>query len=158
MNGYPKKSRKERRSIRPWTYARAQAALPYLRSVMRSVRDHCLEAQSLDLQAKRLADRPGRPDRAALIAREEALKAAAKEQDRFDDALNELGRLDVYCIDPLAGVAFIPFVQQDQLAWYVFDLFSDTMLDAWRYHEDPLETRRPIAEVADQPPTAAAVA
>ena len=71
--------------------------------------------------------------------------------------MNELGRLDVYCIDALAGVAFIPFVHEDQLAWYVFDLFSETMLDAWRYHEDPLETRRPIAEVADQPPTAVAV-
>ena len=157
MNGYPKKAKKERRLIRPWTYARAQAALPYVRSVMQSLRDHRLEAQSQHRRAERLAERPGRPDRAALIAREEALKAAAKEQERYDDAVNELGRLDVYCIDALAGVAFIPFIQQDQLAWYVFDLFSQTQLDAWRYHEDPLETRRPIAEVAGQPPTAVAV-
>jgi hypothetical protein len=125
---------------------------------MQSLRDHRLEVQSQHLRAERLAKRPGRPDRATLIAREEALKAAAKEQERFDDALNELGRLDVYCIDALAGVAFIPFVHEGQLAWYVFDLFSETMLDAWRYHEDPLETRRPIAEVAGQPPMAVAVA
>jgi hypothetical protein len=124
---------------------------------MQSLRDHRLEVQSQYLHAERLAKRPGRPNRATLIAREEALKAAAKEQERFDDAQNELGRLDVYCIDALAGVAFIPFIHEDQLAWYVFDLFSETLLDAWRYHEDPLETRRPIAEVAGQSPTAVAV-
>jgi len=45
MNSSPKKSRKERRLIRPWTYTRALAALPYLRSVMQSLRDHRLEAQ-----------------------------------------------------------------------------------------------------------------
>jgi len=157
MSRYPNKSKKQRRVIRPWTHAQAQAALPYLRSVMRSLRDHRLQAQSFDLQARRLADRPGRPDRAGLIAREDTLRAAEKEQQRFDDALVELGKLDVYCIDPINGVAFIPFVQEDQLAWFVFDLFSETMLDAWRYHEDPLETRRPIAEVADRPPSSVAV-
>src|SRR4051794_12945872 len=153
MKGYPKKAKKERRLIRPWTHARAQAALPYVRSVMQSLRDHYLEAQSQHLCAQRLAERPGRPDRAALIAREDALKAAAQGQERFDEALNELGRLDIYCIDPLGGVAFIPFIHEEQLAWYVFDLFSEKPLDSWRFHEDPLETRRPIAEVADQPPT-----
>jgi hypothetical protein len=124
---------------------------------MQSIRDHRLEAQSLDLRAKRLADRPGRPGRAALIAQEESVRAAAAEQGRFEDAVGELSRLDVYCIDPINGIAFIPFVQNDQLAWFVFDLFSNPMLDGWRFHEDPLEMRRPIAEVADQPPTALAV-
>lgn len=157
MRGYPKKAKKERRLIHPWTYARAQGALSYIRSVMQSLRDHRLEFQSQNLEAQRLSDRPGRPDRATLIAREDAAQAAVKAQERFDDALNELGRLDVYCIDPVNGIAFIPFVQGEQLAWYVFDLFSETSLDGWRYHEDPLETRRPIAEVADQPPTAVAV-
>src|SRR5437867_639200 len=112
MNGHPKKAKKERRLIRPWTYARAQAALPYVRSVMLSLRDYRLEAQSQHLRAERLAKLPGRPDRATLIAREEALKAAAKEGERYDDAVNELGRLDVYCIDALAGVAFIPFIHE----------------------------------------------
>jgi hypothetical protein len=157
MSRYPNKSKKERHLIRTWTYARAQAALPYVRSVMQSLRDHRLQAQTLDLQARRLADRPGRPDRAGLIAREETLRAAHAEEQRFDDALLELGKLDVYCIDPINGVALIPFVHQEQLAWFVFDLFSETMLDSWRYHEDPLETRRPIAEVADQPPSTLAV-
>jgi hypothetical protein len=157
VNGHPKKAKKERRLTHLWTYTRAQGALSYIRSVMQSLRDHRLEAQSQHLEAQRLADRPGRPDRATLIAREDALRAAARAQERFDDALNELGRLDVYCIDPINGIAFIPFVRGDQLACYVFDLFSKTLLDSWRYDQDPLETRRPIAEVADQPPTAVAV-
>src|SRR4051812_8596647 len=96
MNRYPKRQKKERRRIRTWTYARAQAALPYLRSVMQSLRDHCLEAQSQDLRARRLADRPGRPNRAALIAREDVSASAARERQRFDDALAELSKLDVY--------------------------------------------------------------
>ena len=63
MNRPPNKSRKKRRTIRPWTYARVQAALPYLRSVVQSAREHRLQAQIDHLRATRLADHPGRPDR-----------------------------------------------------------------------------------------------
>src|SRR3954471_17860729 len=113
MNRHPNKAKKQRRTIRPWTYDRAKAALPYLRSVVQSVRDHRLQAQTHSLRAARLAGRPGRPDRDTLIAREEAGRAADRAQEAFDDALAELNRLDVYCLDPVNGQAFIPFVHED---------------------------------------------
>ncbi len=151
MNRHPKKAKKQRRTVRPWTYDRAKAALPYLRSVVRSVRDHRLQVQGHDLRATRLAERSGRPDCEALIARAEAARAADRAQEAFDDALHELNRLDVYCLDPISGLAFIPFLHKDQLAWFLFDLFGENLLDSWRYHEDPLEIRRPISEVAAPP-------
>ena len=47
----------------------------------------------------------------------------------------------------------VPFIYNGQLAWFVFDLFDDSdPLRFWRYHQDPLETRRPIAEALAEPP------
>jgi hypothetical protein len=152
MNRPSRRRRKEQQAIRPWTYDQAKAALPYLRSVMSSLRNHSLEAQAQDLRARRLADRPGRPDRTALLTRQEALDEAQKARDRAEEDVEELSRLDVYCLDPLNGFALVPFVHQEQLAWYVFDLFAENMLDTWRYHEDPPEVRRPIRELDDAQP------
>ena len=42
----------------------------------------------------------------------------------------------------------IPFGKGDELAWYVFDLFSKQGLEAWRFHGDPLEMRRPLEQNA----------
>src|SRR5262245_33772876 len=122
MNRHPNKAKKSRKNIRPWTHDRARAALPYLRSILQSLRQHQLEAQTHDLRARRLAERPGRPDRNALLARQDALDEARRAQERFDEALAELSRLDVFCVDPINGLAFVPFVQQEQLAWFVLDL------------------------------------
>ena len=44
-------------------------------------------------------------------------------------------------------MAFIPFQKEEELAWFVFDLFESDGLKSWRFHQDPLETRRPIADV-----------
>jgi hypothetical protein len=145
MKNNQKGTRRRRQTLRLWSHAQAQAALPYFASVMRSVREHQLEAQRQHLAATRLAQRPGRPDRATLIAQEEASRAADRAKERFQEALIELHRLDVYCIDPIAGQALIPFVHDNQLAWFVYDLFDDKPLDSWRYHTDPLEKRRPVS-------------
>ena len=48
----------------------------------------------------------------------------------------------MYCADPIAGLAFIPFVHNEQLAWYVYDLFEPNTIRSWRYHADPLTFRR----------------
>src|SRR5262249_56654657 len=41
-----RKGKRRRDSIQVWTYPQAQSALPYLSSVVRSLRDHTLEALS----------------------------------------------------------------------------------------------------------------
>ena len=45
----------------------------------------------------------------------------------------------------VGGLALIPFAVEKRLAWYVFDLFDEEdPLRFWRYHQDPLEKRRPM--------------
>ena len=140
------REKKEQRVIRVWEYEQARAALPYLASVMRSVRECRLEAVRLKLAARKLAGLPGRPDRARIIAQEEAGREAQRAADAYHEALQELEALDVYCLHPIHGKALIPFVHDEKLAWFIFDLFEADRLRFWRYHTDPLEKRRPIGE------------
>src|SRR5262245_15485725 len=135
--------------VRLWTYAEAVKALPYLRAVVRSLREHWLHLQRVRLQVRRLDGRRGRPDRQALIVRAEAVREAERAEDLFHEALRELEALDVDCLDPAKGLALIPFRQGDDLAWFVFDLFAPQALDGWRFHADPLETRRALVEDRD---------
>jgi Uncharacterized conserved protein (DUF2203) len=135
--------------LRLWTYAEAVKTLPYLRAIVRSLREHWLHLQRVRLQVRRLDARPGRPDRQALILRAEAAREAELAEDHFNEALRELEAIDVYCLDPAKGLALIPFRQGDDLAWFVFDLFAPQGLDGWRFQADPLEARRPLVEKLD---------
>src|SRR5262249_10539532 len=129
-----------------WSREQAQQALPYIASIMKSLREHWLDAQSQRRTAEHLAARSGRQDRAALIAQDEARADAQRAQARFDAAQAELLDLNLFCLDPIQGLALIPFAHDNQLAWFVFDLFDADTLRFWRYHGDPLETRRPVDE------------
>lgn len=132
--------------LRLWTYAEAVRVVPYLRSIVRSLREHWLEMQREQLQVRRIDARPGRPDRHVLILREEAAREVELAADQVNEALSELEALEIYCLDPSGGVVLIPFRQGDDLAWFIFDLFAPQGLDGWRLHADPLETRRPLVE------------
>jgi hypothetical protein len=151
MKRQPKKTKAPESQIQVWTYEHAIRTLPYLTSIVGSLREHRLQALTLDRQAKQLANRPGRPDRNALLAYQEAVQEAQAASERFEDALADLLVLDIFCTDPLRGEAIIPFVHDNQLAWFLFDLFDPNPLSYWRYHTDPLETRRPIAEALEKP-------
>jgi hypothetical protein len=150
MKSNRNEAKRRRQTLQVWSLAQARAALPYVGAVLRSLREHRVEAQAQQSRAEKLARRPGRPDRSSIIALEEAKAAAAKAQDGFETALHELHSLDIYCLDPNQGLALIPFVRDKQLAWYVYDLFDADPLRFWRFHSDPLETRRPLAEL-DKP-------
>jgi hypothetical protein len=131
-----------------WTYEAALSAVPYLRAVVRSLREHWLHVQSVRRQIQRLDSRPGRPDRQTLIWRAAAVKELDQADMRLGESFDELKAIDVYCLDPAQGLALIPFGKGDELAWYVFDLFSPQGLEAWRFHGDPLEMRRPLQQHA----------
>src|SRR5687767_988239 len=133
------------RAIRLWTYPEAARAMPYFRSLTHSLRESWLELQKDQLAAKRLNNLP-RPNRNERIALEEAQNDARRAEDKFDDTLEELMTLDVFLLDPVQGLALIPFQQDKELAWYVFDLFEPDGLTAWRYHKDPLDERRPVPQ------------
>lgn len=144
-------SKKPQRLVIPiWTFAQAKQALPYIVSIMQSLREHRLEARRHQTHAERLAAKPGRPDRQAIIAHQEALREAQRAEDRYQDSLCELQELGICCQDPVRGLALIPFVQEHLLAWFIFDLFAETTLDSWRYHNDPEEMRRPLRELQEK--------
>jgi hypothetical protein len=137
--------------LRLWPHAEAVKALPYIRSIMASLREHWLDVHLLKRRLRRLDKTPGRPGRAALLARESAAADAGDAVERFDESLRELMTLDIYCVDPVEGLALIPFRKGDELAWFVFDLFDPERLESWRLHNDPIEKRRPLAEVLEEP-------
>ena len=81
MNRNRKEAR--RKQVLPvWTYPQAQNAVPYIRSIMRSLREHRLEQLGSEMRAKRLAARPGRPDRTPRHSRTE-LRVRWQDRDRL---------------------------------------------------------------------------
>ena len=142
-----KGSRKRQQTIQIWTQEQARRVMPYLTSIVRSLREYRLEAVHQHRRAEQLAKKHGRPDRAAIIAHKEAVRRTEEAEATFNDALNELHTLDIYCLDPIQGLALIPFGVADELAWFVFDLFEKDTPRFWRFHKDPIESRRPLAEL-----------
>jgi hypothetical protein len=140
----PKKTRRSENDLRVWTFPQVQAAAPYIASVVRSLREHGLEALAQHRTLQRLANRPGRPDRSSLITQQDAERALHSAQEGFRDAVEELHALDIFSLEPLQGQALIPFVHDEQLAWYIFDLFDTPPFRFWRFQSDPDETRRPL--------------
>jgi hypothetical protein len=131
-----------------WTHEAALKLIPYLRSVVRSLREHWLHIQSVRRQIQRLDARPGRPNRQSLVLRAAALRDLDQADSELGETLDELNELDVYCLDPALGLALIPFGKGDDLAWYVFDLYAPRGIEAWRFQRDPLERRRPLEQNA----------
>jgi hypothetical protein len=141
--------RKRAQVIPVWTYGQARKALPYLASVMKTIREYRLEARRHQLAAARLADTPGRADRTTMIAEQEEAREARRADERSQEGIHELQQLGIFCLDPIRGQALVPFARNEQLAWFVYDLFDPELLTAWRYHDDDMEMRRPISEIRD---------
>ncbi len=137
---------KAMRALRLWNYEEAARAVPYLRSVVGSLREHWLAAQSARRAGELLARRPGRANRARIAEGNSLSAGQQRAESHFNEALDELMRIDIYLLDPVRGVALIPFRKEDDLAWYVFDQFDAHGLSGWRYHNDPLEQCRPLPE------------
>jgi hypothetical protein len=134
-----------------WTFEQAGRAVPYIASILTSIREQYLEAQSQRHYARKLESKPGRPDRHTIIRQEMAKREADRLQEEVASAAQELADLNIHCVDPINGVAMIPFVQGDQLAWLVFSLFDELKIGAWRFHHDPLTVRRPLDEIETGP-------
>lgn len=136
------KGRRSSHTLRLWAFEEAQAAVKYIASVVRSVREHHLAMQAKRRELQALADNPGRPGRQTLIAEQDARRDMGYSEQEYQSALDELQELDIQSLDPAQGTALVPFVHDDQLAWYIFDVFDNQPIRAWRYQSDPDETRR----------------
>ena len=139
------------RVIRLWTYSQADKALPYIRAITTSLRQHWLEARGKKQLLDRIEQKPGPVDRDTLLTKSDTEAEHVKAEDAFSEALQELMNMDVFLLDPVQGTALIPFNKENGLAWFIFDLFEEPTLNSWRFHEDPLETKRPIAEALQDP-------
>jgi hypothetical protein len=144
VSSHSRRTKRTRHTLRLWAFDQARAAVPYITSVVRSLREHALAVQSLQRRLDALENRPGRPDRAVLIERDELRRERGRAEDDLQQATEELEALDVYLLDALRGLVLVPFAHDDQLAWYVFDLFDDQPIRSWRYQSDPEETRRKL--------------
>ena len=140
-----RQSSKNQQTIQVWTLEQARSLLPYLTSIIDSMREARLESQAHASRAAKLEARHGRPKRDQILEIADE-KAKAKEADeRFHKAQEELQQLDVYCIPPVhQGLALIPFVNEDQLAWFIFDRFDPEPMRFWRYHLDPVDVKHPL--------------
>ena len=117
-----KKRSKSMRVLNLWTRNDASKAVPYLRSVTGSLREHYLDV----LRTQRVIDRaehdkmPAKRDR--IIEQEKQNDDRQRAQTKFDEALDELNHVDVFLLDPVKGTALIPFRKEDDLAWFVRSL------------------------------------
>jgi hypothetical protein len=149
----PRRSRRKSRRlrvIRLWTYPDALRAVPYLNRVLGSVREHWLTMQRQRVHIDRLGQR--RADRDTLIRLQDAERDSHRATENFRDSLRELRKIDVFLLDPVQGIAFIPFQRDEELAWMIYDRFDERGLTGWRWHKDALETSRPLAELDSAPP------
>src|SRR5437868_6599684 len=136
------KSRRDRsrrlRVLHLWTLPEVQKAIPYLRSVFNSLREHWLEVLNTQRRGEFAAKKQNPHERTGLLATEKLQEERQRAQQRFDDALEELNNIDVFLLDAVQGLALIPFRKGDDLAWFVFDYFSKRGLVGWRNHDDPI--------------------
>lgn len=145
MKRQPRRTKKRRRIVRMWTHPEALAAVGYIRSIINTLREQYTEVLFCQKTLRELAERHGRPDRATLIHQQETEHQLVRVREAFNEARAELESLGISLLDPTRGLALIPFIHDDQLAWYVFDLFDPKPLRFWRYPDDPSDTRRPVA-------------
>ena len=104
-----------------WACAEARALVPYVASIMRSLREHRLDYFRHHLAAKRLA---GRPRRDTLLAQEEAARAAGRADAEYHQTLAELTSLGFRCLDSIAGLAVFNVYLDEFVTEYVYDLFD----------------------------------
>ena len=140
---------KRMRTLRLWTWSEVTKAVPYLRSIIGSLREHYVTLAQRAAQIDRVAAHKAPPKREQIIADQTRADERARAQGQFDEALEELNGIDVFLLDPVKGLALIPFRKENELAWYVFDLFAPLGILGWRLHSDPIAECRPLKLLAD---------
>ncbi|MBI2803658.1 MAG: hypothetical protein HYX68_01575 [Planctomycetes bacterium] len=146
-----KKRSEPMRVLHLWDLVEVKKAGPYLHSILGSLREHWLEVLGSERRLDRIAQQPGAKKRTQIIEHETGQAERSRAQSKFEDALEELNRLDVFLLDPVQGLALVPFRKEDDLAWYVFDYFSRDPLIGWRYHHDPIEECRSLTALTEAP-------
>lgn len=141
----PRRERSKRmRVMNLWSWSDVTKAVPYLRSIIGSLREHWLDVLNVQRTIDKAEAKYGPAKRQEILDMQGHQDDRTRAQAKFDDALQELNQIDVFLVDPVRGLALIPFRKGDELAWYVFDLFTPAGVVGWRLHNDPIEECRPL--------------
>src|SRR5262249_28755485 len=134
-----------------WERGEVTKAVPYLRSVLKSLREHWLDAVNAQRRLDRAAAMRAPRKRQQIIENELQTAECERAQAKFKDAVEELASVDAFLVDPIRGLALIPFRKEDDLAWYIFDRFAKPGVIGWRYPNDPDEECRPLNQLKSDP-------
>ena len=143
MKRNPGKKRKQQ-LIQVWSFDQTIKALPYLLEVIRSLRENYLAMQFANHRLNKIGQRLGRPDRSAFIAKQEAQMDSETASSKYNQDVAELESMGMFVASPENGVVAIPFIEEEQLAWFILELYHEDHVVGWRYQSDPLDTRRAI--------------
>ena len=143
MKRNPGKKRKQQ-LIQVWSYDQTIKALPYLLEVIRSLRENYLAMQFANHRLSKIGQRLGRPDRSTFIAKQEAQLDSETASSKYNQDVAELESMGMFVASPGNGVVAIPFIEEEQLAWFILELYHEDHVVGWRYQSDPLDTRRAI--------------
>jgi hypothetical protein len=146
----PRRDRSKRMHVMHlWTWSEVAKAVPYLRSITGSLREHWLDMLHAQRDIDRAAKLQLRPKTQQLLQNQHRLDERERARGKFDEALAELHGLEAYLVDPVQGTAIMPFRKEDELAWYVFDHFAPPGVIGWRYQKDPEGEYRPLNVLKD---------
>lgn len=134
----------KKRLLQTWSFDQAMKALPYLVDVTRSLRDNYLAKQFAQHRLHKISQRSTRPDRSRLIQMQQAQFDIDAAQSKYAADVQELESMGIFAVSPINGCVAIPFLEEEQLAWYVLELFHEETICGWRYQTDPIDTRRPL--------------
>lgn len=141
----------KRPGLREWTFEEVKKRLPYLRSLLETIRESSWRANAAYSRIRRLNRKPGRPDRQRYTAIEEAQQEFVARDREVLDALEEMTELGVLCNDPVQSVAMFYWKEKHDSggfrgAWFVFCPFGNQLY--WRYDEEPETTRRDVHQLS----------
>lgn len=142
----PRRDRSDNRMrvMNLWIWSDVVKAIPYLHSVVGSLREHWLDVLTAQKDLDKSAAREGLANRQQLLDDKALESDRVRAQEKFDDAIEELTKIDVFLLDPVRGLALIPFRKEDDLGWYIFDHFAKRGVIGWRLHDDPIDRCRPL--------------
>src|SRR5262245_31101870 len=89
---------------RTWSYHEAVKAVPYLQSVVGSLREEWLRLRQAQ-RAMQLIEGRGMSARQRLSSQQDAERETGLAESRFAEALAELAALNVDCLDAAQGLA-----------------------------------------------------
>jgi len=143
MKRNPGKKQKKQ-FVQVWSYNQTVKALPYLLEVLRSLRENYLVMRFAKYRSMKIDRSTKRPDRSVFIAKQDAQMECDVTSSKYAQDVAEFESMGIFVVSPENAIIGIPFIEEDQLAWFILSLFEKDYLVGWRFQSDPQDTRRTI--------------